>query len=127
LAERIRRARVTFFIEPYVRLKDQLGEQATMFFLDQLAMRSGSKPCPTSASSSPNSECPGREPKISEIRSKSPSKSQKALNPQLDRDLTVRQTLYYSVLVDLDSSRSEKHFLPVATKGPVCRRDSKEL
>ena len=34
MAERIRRARVTFFIEPYVRLKDQLGEQATMFFLD---------------------------------------------------------------------------------------------
>ncbi len=34
LAERLRRAGVTFEIEPYVRFKGQVGEQATMFFRD---------------------------------------------------------------------------------------------
>jgi extradiol dioxygenase family protein len=34
LAERLRRAAVTFVIEPYIRFKGQPGEQATMFFLD---------------------------------------------------------------------------------------------
>ena len=34
LAERLRRAGVAFVIEPYVRFKGEVGEQATMFFLD---------------------------------------------------------------------------------------------
>jgi extradiol dioxygenase family protein len=34
LAERVRGAGVKFVIEPYVRFKGEVGEQATMFFLD---------------------------------------------------------------------------------------------
>jgi uncharacterized protein len=34
LAERLRAAGVVFVIEPYIRFKGQVGEQATMFFLD---------------------------------------------------------------------------------------------
>jgi extradiol dioxygenase family protein len=34
LAERVRSAGVTFVIEPYVRFKGEVGEQATMFFFD---------------------------------------------------------------------------------------------
>jgi extradiol dioxygenase family protein len=34
LAERLKAAGVTFVIEPYVRFKGEVGEQATMFFLD---------------------------------------------------------------------------------------------
>jgi extradiol dioxygenase family protein len=34
LAARLRRANVRFVIEPYVRFKGEVGEQATMFFLD---------------------------------------------------------------------------------------------
>jgi uncharacterized protein len=34
LAERLKRAGVEFVIEPYVRFKGQIGEQATMFFYD---------------------------------------------------------------------------------------------
>lgn len=34
LAERVRSAGVDFVIEPYVRFKGEVGEQATMFFLD---------------------------------------------------------------------------------------------
>lgn len=34
LAARLRDAGIKFVIEPYVRFKDQPGEQATMFFLD---------------------------------------------------------------------------------------------
>jgi extradiol dioxygenase family protein len=34
LAERLRKARVHFIIEPYIRFKGEVGEQATMFFLD---------------------------------------------------------------------------------------------
>jgi uncharacterized protein len=34
LAERLRAARTRFVIEPHVRFKGQVGEQATMFFLD---------------------------------------------------------------------------------------------
>ena len=34
LAERLRSAGVTFVIEPCVRFKGEVGEQATMFFLD---------------------------------------------------------------------------------------------
>ncbi len=34
LAERLRRADVSFVIEPYIRFKGEVGEQATMFFLD---------------------------------------------------------------------------------------------
>ena len=34
LAERLRAAGTSFVIEPYVRFKGQVGEQATMFFLD---------------------------------------------------------------------------------------------
>ncbi len=34
LAERLRGAGVPFVIEPYVRFKGEVGEQATMFFLD---------------------------------------------------------------------------------------------
>jgi extradiol dioxygenase family protein len=34
LAERVRAAGVPFVIEPYVRFKGEVGEQATMFFLD---------------------------------------------------------------------------------------------
>lgn len=34
LAARLRKAGVKFVIEPYVRFKGQVGEQATMFFLD---------------------------------------------------------------------------------------------
>jgi uncharacterized protein len=34
LAERLRQARVDFVIEPYIRFKGEIGEQATMFFLD---------------------------------------------------------------------------------------------
>jgi len=34
LAERLRKQGVKFVIEPYIRFKGQVGEQATMFFLD---------------------------------------------------------------------------------------------
>lgn len=34
LAKRLRRAGVEFVIEPYIRFKGEVGEQATMFFLD---------------------------------------------------------------------------------------------
>ena len=34
LAERLRTAHIHFIIEPYIRFKGQIGEQATMFFLD---------------------------------------------------------------------------------------------
>jgi len=34
LAERLRTAGTKFVVEPYVRFKGQVGEQATMFFLD---------------------------------------------------------------------------------------------
>jgi uncharacterized protein len=34
LAERLRARKVRFVIEPYVRFRGQIGEQATMFFLD---------------------------------------------------------------------------------------------
>lgn len=34
LAERLRDARIQFVIEPYIRFKGEVGEQATMFFLD---------------------------------------------------------------------------------------------
>jgi extradiol dioxygenase family protein len=34
LAERVRAAGVKFGVEPHVRFKGQVGEQATMFFLD---------------------------------------------------------------------------------------------
>ncbi|MBN9020432.1 MAG: VOC family protein [Rhizobiales bacterium] len=34
LAERLKAAGIAFVIEPYVRFKGQVGEQATMFFLD---------------------------------------------------------------------------------------------
>ncbi|MGQ0533969.1 MAG: VOC family protein [Caulobacteraceae bacterium] len=34
LAERLRAAGVNFLIEPHIRFKGELGEQATMFFLD---------------------------------------------------------------------------------------------
>ena len=34
LANRLRQAKIRFVIEPYVRFKDQVGEQGTMFFLD---------------------------------------------------------------------------------------------
>jgi extradiol dioxygenase family protein len=34
LAERLRRAGIAFVIEPYIRFRGEVGEQATMFFLD---------------------------------------------------------------------------------------------
>lgn len=34
LAKRVRRAGVAFVLEPYIRFKGEVGEQATMFFLD---------------------------------------------------------------------------------------------
>jgi extradiol dioxygenase family protein len=34
LAERLRATGIKFVIEPYVRFKGEIGEQATMFFLD---------------------------------------------------------------------------------------------
>jgi extradiol dioxygenase family protein len=34
LAEKLRRANVRFTVEPHVRFKGEVGEQATMFFLD---------------------------------------------------------------------------------------------
>jgi extradiol dioxygenase family protein len=34
LAERLRRVGIAFVIEPYIRFKGEVGEQATMFFLD---------------------------------------------------------------------------------------------
>lgn len=34
LADRMRCSGITFIIEPYVRFKGEVGEQATMFFLD---------------------------------------------------------------------------------------------
>lgn len=34
LAKRLREAGIAFVIEPYVRFKGEVGEQATMFFLD---------------------------------------------------------------------------------------------
>jgi len=34
LAERLRAAGTQFVIEPYIRFKGEVGEQATMFFLD---------------------------------------------------------------------------------------------
>jgi uncharacterized protein len=34
LAERLRQAGIAFVIEPYIRFRGEVGEQATMFFLD---------------------------------------------------------------------------------------------
>lgn len=34
LADRLRRAGIRFVVEPYIRFKGEIGEQATMFFLD---------------------------------------------------------------------------------------------
>ena len=34
LADRLKGAGITFIIEPYIRFEGQVGEQATMFFLD---------------------------------------------------------------------------------------------
>lgn len=34
LAEKLKKAGIQFIIEPYVRFKGEVGEQATMFFLD---------------------------------------------------------------------------------------------
>jgi uncharacterized protein len=34
LAERLQQAKIKFVIEPYIRFKGEVGEQATMFFLD---------------------------------------------------------------------------------------------
>jgi extradiol dioxygenase family protein len=34
LSERLKTAKVSFVIEPYIRFKGETGEQATMFFLD---------------------------------------------------------------------------------------------
>ena len=34
LADRLRSAGINFIIEPYIRFKGEVGEQATMFFLD---------------------------------------------------------------------------------------------
>ena len=34
LAERLKAVKIDFIIEPYVRFKGEVGEQATMFFLD---------------------------------------------------------------------------------------------
>ena len=34
LAERLKNAKIDFIIEPHVRFKGEIGEQATMFFLD---------------------------------------------------------------------------------------------
>jgi len=34
LADRLTQAKVKFIIEPYIRFKGEVGEQATMFFLD---------------------------------------------------------------------------------------------
>ena len=34
LADRLRKAKINFVIEPYIRFKGEVGEQATMFFLD---------------------------------------------------------------------------------------------
>jgi hypothetical protein len=34
LAAKLKHANVTFIIEPYVRFKGEVGEQATLFFLD---------------------------------------------------------------------------------------------
>jgi extradiol dioxygenase family protein len=34
LRDRLRQAGVTFVIEPYIRFEGEVGEQATMFFLD---------------------------------------------------------------------------------------------
>jgi extradiol dioxygenase family protein len=34
LSERLKSLQITFVIEPYVRFKGEVGEQATMFFLD---------------------------------------------------------------------------------------------
>ena len=36
LATRLRTANTAFIIEPYIRFKGEVGEQATMFFLDQI-------------------------------------------------------------------------------------------
>lgn len=34
LAHRLREAHIKFIVEPYIRFKGEIGEQATMFFLD---------------------------------------------------------------------------------------------
>jgi len=34
LADKLRRAGIDFVIEPHVRFKGEVGEQATMFFMD---------------------------------------------------------------------------------------------
>jgi len=34
LANKLKQHKIEFIIEPYVRFKGQIGEQATMFFLD---------------------------------------------------------------------------------------------
>jgi len=34
LAERLKNAKIEFIIEPYIRFKGEVGEQATLFFLD---------------------------------------------------------------------------------------------
>ena len=34
LSEKLKAKNIAFVIEPYIRFKGQIGEQATMFFLD---------------------------------------------------------------------------------------------
>ena len=56
LADRLVAAGTKFVIEPHVRFKGQVGEQATMFLLDPCGnARWSSRPSPTRRSSSPNS------------------------------------------------------------------------
>ena len=47
LADKLTAAGTRFVIEPHVRFKGEVGEQATMFFLDPPAMRWSSRPSRT--------------------------------------------------------------------------------
>ena len=111
---------------PSIRFNGEVGELATRFFLD-----------PADNPSRVQDLCL-HQPALRQITNSRASglKSTKSNRNALEKSakdqilsyisILVRQTLYYIVLVHLDSSGSEKRFLPVVTKGPVCRTDTKE-
>ena len=55
LAERVKAAGVSFVIEPYIRFKGEVGEQATMFSSIPLETRLSSRHSPNTLKSSPSS------------------------------------------------------------------------
>lgn len=56
LADKLKKAGIKFIIEPHIRFKGQVGEQATMFFWTPAAMPSNSKPLQTLQVCLPNDQ-----------------------------------------------------------------------